>query len=355
MGQIAMNIECDKCKTRFRFDDALMEGPGIWLRCSRCQNEFFFKNPEQPFRDDSTVPPPAADGLRLQGDAVFDEQILKEGPSPSADGMPGGLKFEDTVQIAPPAGLHDRPVVSPEPSILDEIEKEVTAGDSKETSKEDRHPFDEDEDEDEDEERDAGRGKKEGRFTWKLVALIMIINLLIGGGVYLFFFPEIGDQALNGIRSIPVVQYIFGVEKQPGDVNAGLIKIKNITNRYVNSYFTDGVPLLVVEGIAVNKSQEILTRIRIQGKLYDGTNRILQMRMSYCGNALTDQELVSLQEGEIQRRLSMLQDANISKDRVLPNREIPFMLVFALDKAGVDKRSPVVAGAIPVSAERLLN
>ena len=36
-----MIIQCRKCDTRFRFDDTLIEGDGVWVRCSRCQNVFF--------------------------------------------------------------------------------------------------------------------------------------------------------------------------------------------------------------------------------------------------------------------------------------------------------------------------
>jgi len=36
-----MIIQCRKCDTLFRFDDALIEGDGVWVRCSRCQHVFF--------------------------------------------------------------------------------------------------------------------------------------------------------------------------------------------------------------------------------------------------------------------------------------------------------------------------
>jgi len=344
-----MNIECDKCKTRFRFDDALMEAEGVWLRCSRCNNVFFYKNSAE-----SAV---ASPGPQQGGREAFHERSFREGTPDQTDGRSDSIAPDEVVKPAVENIGSDLPFILPGKSMLDEIEKDVVSGHANNLSEEGPHSADDDEDDEGDSEGVLGRPyrKKEGRFTWRLVLLILLINLVIGGGLYLFFFPEIGEQALSSIRSIPVVQYIFGVEKQPGDVNPGLIKIKEVTNRYVYSYFSSDVPLLVVEGKVINKSQEILTRIRIQGKLYDGTNRILQMRMSYCGNILSDEELGGLQESEIQRRLSTPQDTNISKDKLLPGREIPFMLVFALDKAGVDRRAPVVAGAVPMAAERLLN
>ncbi len=40
-----MIIQCKQCRTKFRFDDAQMEGDGLWMRCSRCQHVFFQDNP----------------------------------------------------------------------------------------------------------------------------------------------------------------------------------------------------------------------------------------------------------------------------------------------------------------------
>ena len=40
-----MIIQCRQCRIKFRFDDALMQGDGLWMRCSRCQHVFFQDNP----------------------------------------------------------------------------------------------------------------------------------------------------------------------------------------------------------------------------------------------------------------------------------------------------------------------
>ena len=40
-----MIIQCRQCRTKFYFDDAMMQGDGMWMRCSRCQHVFFQDNP----------------------------------------------------------------------------------------------------------------------------------------------------------------------------------------------------------------------------------------------------------------------------------------------------------------------
>jgi predicted Zn finger-like uncharacterized protein len=40
-----MIIRCGKCGTKYRFDEALIDREGAWVRCSRCRDVFFQKNP----------------------------------------------------------------------------------------------------------------------------------------------------------------------------------------------------------------------------------------------------------------------------------------------------------------------
>ena len=40
-----MIIQCRQCRTKYSFDDALMGGDGVWMRCSRCQHVFFQDSP----------------------------------------------------------------------------------------------------------------------------------------------------------------------------------------------------------------------------------------------------------------------------------------------------------------------
>ena len=36
-----MIIQCKRCETKFRFDESLLTGEGLWVRCSRCRHVFF--------------------------------------------------------------------------------------------------------------------------------------------------------------------------------------------------------------------------------------------------------------------------------------------------------------------------
>jgi hypothetical protein len=55
--------------------------------------------------------------------------------------------------------------------------------------------------------------------------------------------------------------------------------------------------------------------------------------------------LGTLAESEIQRELSTPEGTDIPNDKVPPNGEIPFMLIFTQDQAGVVKTIVTAAGA----------
>jgi predicted Zn finger-like uncharacterized protein len=42
-----MIIQCGKCGTKYRFDEAQIDGEGAWVRCSRCRDVFFQENPSE--------------------------------------------------------------------------------------------------------------------------------------------------------------------------------------------------------------------------------------------------------------------------------------------------------------------
>ena len=87
----------------------------------------------------------------------------------------------------------------------------------------------------------------------------------------------------------------------------------------------------------------------IKGAIVDAYSVILGERASHAGNILTDDELTNLPEEEILRKLSQPEGLNNSNDKILPNGQIPFMIVFAREPAGVIKTTVTTVGA-----ERLL-
>ena len=66
----------------------------------------------------------------------------------------------------------------------------------------------------------------------------------------------------------------------------------------------------------------------------DASDAVLGERIVFCGNLLTDAELSTLAEAEIQRELSRPQGSDVSNERIAPNGEIPFMMSSVRSRPG---------------------
>jgi len=194
---------------------------------------------------------------------------------------------------------------------------------------------------------EAGTGRK--RWLWMLLKLIalMVFIVIVAGTVSLYLFPEIRTQVLVAaspwLRGIPVLEnFVVPKMKRDADVPAP-VRIKEIRQRSVANLLTGN--LRVIEGIAVNQAPYPLTKIRVRLVIADAYDVVLGEKIVSCGNILTDAELGAMAESEIQRELSIPQGSDVSNERIVPNGEIPFMIVFNQEQAGAVKTTILPAGA----------
>ncbi|MDI6776411.1 MAG: DUF3426 domain-containing protein [Syntrophales bacterium] len=284
-----MIIQCQKCATKFRFDETLIDGDGVWVRCSRCQTVFFQDNPG---KEKITIP---------------------------------SSRVEERKIVVPSEEVED----------IDDLIRGIEQIRDQEIG--------------EDEERATeGEVKRGGLWTpWKLTAYIVIAVLLLSA-VCLWFFPRIGEQAWERTSLyIPWAEKIGGTDRQGEIFDQPRVKLKDIKQRFVNNLLLGN--LRVIEGTAVNSSDFPVTGIRVRGRLYDAYTMVAGEQMSYCGNYLTDEELGFLPEDEIKKELSNPRGSDVSNNRIAPNGQIPFMIVFCHRQDNVFKTTVTFAGA-----ERLL-
>ena len=121
------------------------------------------------------------------------------------------------------------------------------------------------------------------------------------------------------------------------------VRIKDVRQRSVTNLLVG--TLRVIEGTAVNQSSTPLANVRVRLVISDAYDVVLGEKIAYCGNLLTDAELNTLAEAEIQRELSTPQGTDVPNQRIAPNGEIPFMIVFSQEQAGAIKTVVMPAGA----------
>jgi len=333
-----MIVRCENCGTKYRFDDAQMEAEGAWVRCTRCEHVFFQENPARP--KEKAEPAPAVEAAvppRLPPEDPDRTTLLSESPRVGEIPLHGDTVMMTADRIRETLReIEARQAPAGEPLEAGDIL--LPAGEKPEEEEEPPPP---------------PAGDSRPRPSWLLIALAVFLAVVIGGSAFLFLYPDMrGALVSDLVASVPALESVFGRDLQSGEVNPGDIRIQQVRRRLMANMLLGD--LLILEGKALNASPQTVTRIRVQGRLYDAANRIVRSRISYAGNLLSDAELASLSEEDLQKRLSFPQITPAVKDSVAPGASIPFMIVFALDRAGVDKTGIIRTGVIPLDAERML-
>jgi predicted Zn finger-like uncharacterized protein len=310
-----MIIQCKQCRTKFKFDDALMQGRGVWLRCSRCGHVYYQENPlMKPETDLPSRPRPVEESMPAEKGTELLKESLSVGHQ-DADGFRSLDKVMETKEY-----LNEEINLD-----IEKTPEEKIGGGNEEV-----------------EQKELASPKSSGKI-WKIAVWSIFVILIIPSIIYFLIFPEIGDQIVNNV----LVYVGISEPVHPAVAINQVVKLQDVRHRVINNYILGQIG--VVEGTAVNRADYPVSRILIKGEILDAYSVVLGEHTSYAGNILTDEELANLSEEEILMKLSQPQGLNNSNDKIIPNGQIPFMIVFSREPAGVIKTTVVTVGA-----ERLL-
>lgn len=251
-----MIIRCTKCETSFRFEDQLMAGEGIWVRCSRCTQVFFQDNPDYV----ESAPPPR--------EAELGETALR----------PTDVDELETIAIE--ASVSELQQALAEPVVPEKANKLAAVG----------------------------------KFIAYGFLVLSTVTLL--AGVSFWVFPEARQQAMSFFAPYcPVLEAFSAGKKTTGPATSQLL-LQDIRQHFVNNWLLGN--LWVVEGTAVNRGQYALTRVQVRGRLYDTNGNVLGEKLSFCGNFLNDAELSSMAEEDILQKLTQPSDSSLRPGGQLP-------------------------------------
>jgi hypothetical protein len=323
-----------------------MQGSGIWLRCSRCGHVYFQENPhlKRTEPDYLVEQEPETEPVASEEKIVPEEKISK-----AHDDTPSvfhrdehGMKSLDKIMAARKRGSEEIDLdVEPsrEEKAGKEIEKTEPIGKAGETVKTGKP-----------EKKKISSPKSSGK-AWKIALWSVLVILVIPLAIYFYVFPQFSEQLVDsGNYLVKQFNEYRGVSEpvtSGGFINQ-MVKLQEVRYRRVNNYILGQIGVL--EGTAVNRADYPLSRIQIKGEIVDAYSVVLGERASYAGNILTDDELINLPEEEILIKLLQPEGLNNSNDKIMPNGQIPFMIVFPNEPSGVIKTTVVTIGA-----ERLLS
>jgi len=155
------------------------------------------------------------------------------------------------------------------------------------------------------------------------VWIFIVIGLLAGSayGAY---------AVLQGLDiKIPFMESLMGVEEttvvDPGNLHIALPD-KDISSRFVESK-TAG-RLFVIQGKVRNEYDSARNFIVVKAALFGKNGKELEKKITYCGNVLSDEDLQSLDQAALDKKLSNKFGHERSNFRIPPGKAIPFAVVF---------------------------
>jgi len=173
----------------------------------------------------------------------------------------------------------------------------------------------------------------------KLVALILFLALLLGGGAYgmqrMGFwsgdFAQLGSADYSGFAQALWVRVNAQIQSLTGGSAivepVGTIAIVEMSGRFIDS--SSAGRLFVIDGKVRNDFPKSRSAIAIRGILYNAAGKSVANQKVFCGNTLSTAELRSLPVEKILERGKNQFGDSLSNLDIAPKGAIPFTIVFA--------------------------
>lgn len=343
-----MIIQCDRCSTKFKIDDAKVTKKGVRVKCKKCEHIFVVKRPQESFEelriDEDLFAP--KEGVKEEEfpkmsqekeeewswtGALTTEEYPSEEPSllkkdeedakkpavqkvdddsfePQAKEMEPSIEKEETP--ASEIEVEAQPQETYERSLLEEEDLEGIRVDTGEEPQ--KVDIQEESEKDLVEERLTSTTIEPSAFSKRRRILIPALLLLVLAGVALALRWNL--EQLN--RGFSVLFEMIGgktLDKPP----LGLIGVKG----YYHQNEKEGV-LFVIEGGLVNPSRVARSFTSIKGTIFDREGKVFEEKNINVGKLLTKEQLSKLSRDDIGRGLSG------GIDTLPPGKPSPFMAVF---------------------------
>jgi predicted Zn finger-like uncharacterized protein len=323
-----MNVQCEKCGTRYNLDDTKVKPGETKVRCSQCQHVFTVPHPltlneEEIFSETDEKVEDAfmkewAQEIASQPPQVPEQSIptaLNEGPPPRAFVPPSAeeplLREEAPLEKVPieeaPVAIEEAPVEEA-PVAVEEapVEKEqVTEPASQGEEIFPVSPVS----------MEEVPAKKERKTS---TAFLIIMLLLLIGAISLYFW----SNKTQG--SIPAFEYIY--EKLYNLMEGGKAqKVFPVAPRG-SEYILEGGTVYVIQGKIANRSKETKKFVKVQASLFDKTGKVVATSTGYCGVTITNERIKNSTYESLKTSFGFVAPA---RARPVPSQQsLPFTIIF---------------------------
>ncbi len=287
-----MIITCPECRTRFRLADERVGPAGLRVRCAVCRTVFTAAQPHPgPVADLPETAEEAGIGAPAAADWLAEEEPTTAGPPPEILAIDEPAESDQAAELA----------VTPAETVGAEAVEAAEAVEESVPS------------------LSAGAllpplAEKRSR-PWGAILLLLLIAALAA-----FAALTADSRALwTRLRGV-----LGAVATSPADtVQIGL---EGVGSSYLQH--PEAGQLLIIRGSAANRSGETRSSLAVKGVLLDGDGKAIQQQSVYCGNPLSDSELLAMSFVQIEEAMSNQFGAGLGNLNIPPGGTLPFTIVF---------------------------
>ena len=159
--------------------------------------------------------------------------------------------------------------------------------------------------------------------------LLAALMVLIVGGIGALYLLK-GPEALKKV-GLGSMARMLGSEKTITE----RILIKSLEGSYVNNI--EAGELFVIRGEAANSFKTPRAAIQVRGLIYNAAGTVILKKTTFCGNPLTQEQLVTLPIAKIEEAMNNRLGDSYANIGVPAGKSVPFAIVFSgLPKEAVD-------------------
>jgi predicted Zn finger-like uncharacterized protein len=318
-----MIVECESCLSKFNLDESLIKDEGLKVRCSKCKHIFTVYPPQQEEMDeqigeqdlDQDMDEELEETVALDSPPIFDQEEEELPPSDEMEAADFDQAFQEAIEEE---RLEETAV--DEPSLEEAIDQGKDFEHAEEIEEEsDRKDIKGEEKRGEEEAVSIPEEKKKSRLSkYLFVVLLVIFLLIIVCGIIYFFLPNYLPDFLSSQKPVPVETLTDKGVKQ--------LTFKEVSGSFVQSDVAGR--RFVVRGRILNNYPEARHYILVKAEILDEKGQVIRRKLAYTGNVFTENEVKNLPMDEIDKILKNRLGRNKMNINVMPNTDVPFMVVF---------------------------
>ncbi len=298
-----MIIQCEKCRTKFNFDENSLKNEGSKVRCSHCKHVFVAIPPEQIEAEDQPTIVVSAE----------EQEALEEG---TEAGQEEEMGFDDAFEEEPMEDIEDL-----------EAEYQETPLEEAETIDMEVAPIEDSEEQAEEESLNStepGEALTEKKKAGKSKTLLIFVLIIAGLLGIAFAVSQWMPELVSDFLTLPTTKQ---ADKQKStDMGASRLEILTVNGSFVDS--EKAGRLFVIRGKVRNSYPKSRSFILVKGNILDNKGQVVKEKSAYAGNAFQENELLRLPLEEINRAMENRHGTDQENLDVKPGTTVDFAIVF---------------------------